>query len=76
MPTLTKGIKDWTNRCRCRVGLANGNDSAMGTRPRLRVHTPTKKPEGGELTPEQNELYRPEVVKELVPVLVGASVLR
>lgn len=38
--------------------MANGGDGAMETIPRLRVHTPTKKPKGGELTPEQKERNR------------------
>lgn len=38
--------------------MANGGDGALETIPRLRVHTPTKKPKGGELTPEQKERNR------------------
>jgi hypothetical protein len=37
---------------------ADGDSDATETVPRLQVHTPTKKPKGGELTPEQKERNR------------------
>jgi len=53
-----KGYQGLDKRVPSQGGTADGDAWAMETVPRLRVHTPTKKPKGGTLTPEQKERNR------------------
>jgi hypothetical protein len=53
-----KGYQGLDKHVPPKKSTADGDSDATQTVPRLRVHTPTKKPKGGELTPEQKERNR------------------
>jgi hypothetical protein len=53
-----KGYQGLDKHVPPKKSTADGDSDATETVLRLRVHTPTKKPKGGELTPEQKERNR------------------
>lgn len=58
--------------CALRETSAGQESSGLEAQPRIRIHTPTKKPRGGELTPEQKERNR-EIgrIRVLVEHVIG-----